>query len=151
MGRQKRANGKLQIIMAGPSPTSEGERALAFFDRAMARLCDLTNRPLSEEARALIAAMRSCLLRGAAVTPAYFAQAVALLPVEERASALVELRERANTWLLHNPQDHAAWQLLSICLEPSVRNVAEAPHLAPPHQLPPVVAQGVVVQGVYGR
>ena len=128
-----------------------GERALAQFDAAMSRLADLTNRPLSEEALALIAAMRACLSRGSSVTPAFFAQAVALLPAEEREHALVELRERANTWLLHNPQDHAAWQLLSICLEPAVRNVAEAPHLAPPQQLPPVVASGEVVQGVYGR
>ena len=126
-------------------------RALAYFDAAMSRIADLTNRPLSEEALALIAAMRACLVKGEQVTPAYFAQAVALLPMVERSSALVELRERANTWLLHNPQDHAAWQLLSICLEPSVRNVAEAPHLCPLQELPPVVAQGVVVQGVYGR
>ena len=65
-----------------------GVTALTYFDAAMSRLHDLTNRPLSEEALALIAAMRACLVKGDAVTPAYFAQAVALLPAEERRGLL---------------------------------------------------------------
>ena len=80
---------------------------------------------ISEYARAVIAVVRAASYAGKDVTPNYFAKVVAMLPNEHREHTVCELRERANTWLLLDPQHAGAWHLLSLCLHPTVLNVAE--------------------------
>jgi hypothetical protein len=80
---------------------------------------------ISEYAHAVIAVVHTAFSAGRDVTPNYFAKVVAMLPNAHREQAVCELRERANTWLLRDPQDAGAWQLLSLCLHPAVLNVAE--------------------------